>query len=170
MPDWRDQLVERHPDLFEIVFDGRVHRPGLPAVGDGWRDLVERAVARIAAAAGASASTIKISQIKEKFGTLRLYWSGEVPDAVRDAIGEAIDLAEARSAVTCEACGAPGVPWVGDGWHHTACERHGRGRKVPIRPGNEGLRQVWRADGPPRWVRYDRDADAFVEVEAPPAS
>jgi hypothetical protein len=49
-----------------------------------------------------------VSQIKEKFGTLRFYWHGNVSDEALKKINHAIDLAKACSECTCEVCGAEG--------------------------------------------------------------
>ena len=42
-------------------------------------------------------------QVKEKFGTLRFYYTGG-----DDRIDGMVRMAESMSAVTCETCGAPG--------------------------------------------------------------
>jgi hypothetical protein len=55
-------------------------------------------------------------QIKEKYGTLRLYHHGG--DSYCEGV---IDMAEAMSAVTCEQCGNPGKS-TGGGWISTLCE------------------------------------------------
>ena len=54
-------------------------------------------------------------QIKEKFGTLRVYVIGG-----DDRVHELIEFAELMSAVTCEACGAPGAV-RGGSWIKTRC-------------------------------------------------
>lgn len=56
------------------------------------------------------------SQVKEKYGTLRFYMSGET-----DAMSEAINEAEDESAKTCENCGGPGKVYDG-GWVVTRCD------------------------------------------------
>ena len=172
MRDWREALMARHPDLFAIEDIGGAWRPGYPDVGDGWRDLVELALTRIAGAAATQPpGALRVVQIKEKFGTLRLYLDFPVPSAVAARVTEAVELAEARSACTCETCGAVGRLWSFDGYLHTACDRHGRGRPVPVRPGREYLRIEWRIGEDGAWKqrvrRYDRDRDAFVEVPPP---
>ena len=48
--DWRQQLVEAHPDLFHPPADDPRAAEGSPECGEGWRDLLERAFARIRAA------------------------------------------------------------------------------------------------------------------------
>lgn len=56
------------------------------------------------------------TQIKEKFGTLRVYYSGG--DEFCEGI---IAMAESMSAVTCEDCGVPGKVRDG-GWIRTLCD------------------------------------------------
>ena len=59
-----------------------------------------------------------VSQVKEKFGTLRFYIDGGTKEQYNY-----ITFAEMMSAVTCEECGAPGKR-KGDGWIYTACDKH----------------------------------------------
>jgi hypothetical protein len=60
------------------------------------------------------------SQIKEKYGTLRFYWFGDLPK-LSDQI---IDAAELVSGHVCEACGAPGLLRSDGGWWSTRCRDH----------------------------------------------
>jgi hypothetical protein len=57
-------------------------------------------------------------QVKEKYGTLRFYYSGG--DSVIEGM---VAMAEAMSAVTCDVCGNPGKE-TGGGWISTRCEEH----------------------------------------------
>jgi len=59
---------------------------------------------------------VTLDQVKEKFGTLRFYYSGG-----DDYISGMVTMAEAMSGVTCEGCGNPGER-RGGGWVHTYCE------------------------------------------------
>ena len=59
-----------------------------------------------------------VSQVKEKFGTLRFYINGGT-----DEHYNYIRFAESMSARTCEKCGAPGK-LRGSGWYYTACDEH----------------------------------------------
>lgn len=63
-------------------------------------------------------------QIKEKYGALRLYWHGDLPE-LGDAI---ISAAEHLSGHVCEACGAPGSQQNWSGWWSTHCPDHKRRR------------------------------------------
>jgi hypothetical protein len=168
---WQTDLVARYPALFNQEFNGRVTAPGFPSVGDGWRDLVETAIGRIATAVAAVPNgSLKIGQIKEKFATLRVYLDGRkgLPETTNAAIDEAIELAEARSACTCEQCGEQGRLYKISGWYKTACDAHGEGNPVPQRPGLENLHITRRLVDGKRVVRarrYIRATDSFEEVD-----
>jgi hypothetical protein len=58
---------------------------------------------------------VTLDQVKEKFGTLRFYYSGG-----DDVIDGMVRMAEAMSGVTCEGCGNVGER-RGGGWVHTYC-------------------------------------------------
>jgi hypothetical protein len=161
-------LLQEHPCLFY----GPIERPyaaqGHPNCEDGWRDLLGRCCARIEAAL-AEGGALRVLQIKEKFGALRFYWSGDMPDAAKARVEDAIALAVARSACTCEICGAEGHLYNLDGWLATACPEHAKGELNPIRPGFENIHLV-RTFGPGRFPivscrRYIRETDSFVDVD-----
>ena len=59
---------------------------------------------------------VTLDQVKEKFGTLRFYYTGG-----DDYISGMVSLAESLTAVTCENCGNVGER-RGGGWVHTYCE------------------------------------------------
>jgi len=59
---------------------------------------------------------VTLDQVKEKFGTLRFYYSGG-----DDYISGMVTMAEAMSGTTCESCGSPGEQTRG-GWIKTICE------------------------------------------------
>jgi hypothetical protein len=58
---------------------------------------------------------VTLDQVKEKFGTLRFYYSGG-----DDYISGMVSLAESMTGVTCEGCGNIGER-RGGGWIHTYC-------------------------------------------------
>ena len=62
---------------------------------------------------------VTLDQVKEKFGTLRFYYTGG-----DDVIDGMVRMAESMSSVTCEECGNPGTR-TGGGWIKTACKEHG---------------------------------------------
>ena len=72
-----------------------------------WKNKKEEVVAQVT-----------LNQVKEKFGTLRFYYSGG-----DDYIDGLVTMAESMSGVTCEECGLPGTQTQG-GWIKTACAAH----------------------------------------------
>jgi hypothetical protein len=67
---------------------------------------------------------VTVDQVKEKFGTLRFYYSGG-----DDYVSGLVSMAESMSAVTCEECGNPGKQ-VGGGWITTLCKEHAEARGI----------------------------------------
>ena len=63
---------------------------------------------------------VTVTQVKEKFGTLRFYYSGG-----DEYIEGLVSMAESMSAVTCEECGNPGRVRRG-GWLRCQCDEHAR--------------------------------------------
>ena len=63
-------------------------------------------------------SQVTVDQVKEKFGTLRFYYTGG-----DDYIDGLVSMAESMSGITCEQCGNPGST-LGRGWLTTLCEKH----------------------------------------------
>jgi hypothetical protein len=167
---WQDLLVARHPGLF-LSGNHRTSITGYPLVGDGWRELVERAVNRIAdALAAAPSGSVTIVEAKEKFATLRMYWRGtRLTKAAEQTIADAIALAEARSACTCEVCGRDGVLHQVGGQLLTACAEHAKGAPVPVQTGWENIHLVRGSRGGKAAIlvcrRYDRASDSFVDVD-----
>lgn len=63
-----------------------------------------------------------VTQVKEKFGTLRYYVNYETNSSdVQSRMNLRIGEAEALSAVTCEWCGGTGSGRSG-GWYRTLCD------------------------------------------------
>lgn len=79
--------------------------------GDGWYDLIYELSKKLEAK-----GNVEATQVKEKYGTLRFYYSGG--DEETDSL---IKEAEEKSAVTCESCGKPGS-LTGKGWVTTLCQ------------------------------------------------
>jgi len=169
--NWRVELIEAYPDLFQPPADFPGAAAGSPECDAGWHDLLDRMCVRIRTAVQADGGAFKFSQIKEKFATLRVYWDGTLSPKAGAHVEEAIELAEARSGCTCEVCGEEGR-LRGGGWMTTRCEAHAEGRPaVEPRAGFENMHIVRHYVGGKRHVtcrRYDRDTDSFVDVD--PAS
>src|SRR3546814_20977538 len=73
---------------------------------------------------------LRVTQVKEKYGTLRVYVSG-LPALHSDAVEAAILAAEIRSGEVCEVCGAEGLLRESSGgWWHAACDDRSEERRV----------------------------------------
>lgn len=87
--------------------------------GTGWLPLLQRLCAQLAELEQQSGLPVLLSQIKEKYGVLRIYYD-QAPAGV-DAL---IEAAEAESQRICELCGKPGSPCSGRGYVKTFCLEH----------------------------------------------
>ncbi|ABE62181.1 conserved hypothetical protein [Nitrobacter hamburgensis X14] len=162
--NWRAALIEAYPGLFHPSAGS----PALPECGEGWQDLLQRACARIRTAVAVDGGWFRATQIKEKYGTLRFYWDGNLSAEADTRVEDAIDLAEARSACTCETCGEEGRLYRKGGWLMTRCALHAEGHPVESEPRFENVQVMERIVGKGRRVlarRYNRVTDSFVDVD-----
>lgn len=94
------------------------------AIGDGWEPLLRKVMAEIESERlrlpPAEADRVKLFQVKEKWGGLRVYLS-----EANDTMSEALDRIERESFGVCERCGATGddVFPQGGGWVKTLCPK-----------------------------------------------
>lgn len=92
--------------------------------GDGWFNILDQLMGNIQHHIDWKnkkeevVAQVTLDQVKEKFGTLRFYYSGG-----DDYIDGLVTMAESMSGVTCEECGLPGTQTQG-GWIKTACAAH----------------------------------------------
>lgn len=99
---------------------GMVYEPGYDralaheSVGEGWKSLIDMIFDHV----DGMKNPIRIVQVKEKFGTLRVY-----TDFINDELDKIIAVACNKSCVMCEQCGAPGE-LRGKHWLYTACDEH----------------------------------------------
>jgi len=93
--------------------------------GDGWFPILNQLMGNIQHHIDWKNRTeevvpqVVLEQVKEKFGTLRFYYSGG-----DDYISGLVSMAESMSGIMCETCGNPGTRTSG-GWIKTACKEHG---------------------------------------------
>lgn len=93
-------------------------------VGDGWYDILYTAMHLVQShidiknRADVTVEQVVFEQVKEKFGTLRIYSRGG--DAFTDGV---LSMAEAMSGCTCETCGDVGYA-TSSGWIKTLCKKH----------------------------------------------
>ncbi|QOG19144.1 hypothetical protein [Bradyrhizobium sp. SEMIA] len=163
--DMRIDLLGAHPRLFDPPEGDPERASGYPWCEQGWRDLLARMCGRIEAALR-EGETIHFSQVKEKFAGLRVYWRGDVSPETAAQINEAVALAQARAACTCEECGGVGQLYVHAGRYQTLCEAHAKGTVIPAEPGRLDVHIV-RAANPSGHAsrRYDRENDVFADVD-----
>jgi hypothetical protein len=103
-----EYLLKAYPTLYEEIYGF--------ACGDGWFKLIEELSAELYNESQRSGCSCAICDVKEKYGTLRVY-----TDSSNDKIDKLIDKAEADSAKICEICGAPGRI-RGSVWFSTYCD------------------------------------------------
>ncbi len=98
----------------------------------GWLSLIERLMIELYAA-GFDTQHYRVTQLKEKFGTLRFYIDSSDPDKDRERLINAlIDVACDRSISLCERCGRDGSLWINIGYWTTVCSEHvPKGAKTP---------------------------------------
>ncbi|WP_074118766.1 hypothetical protein [Bradyrhizobium sp. AS23.2] len=164
--NWRVELIRAYPNLFHPPAGHPESARGYPWCEEGWHDLLQRLCVRLEAALR-EGETIQILQIKEKFALLRVYWSGDVSPETAARLREAIALAEARSACTCERCGAEGRLYRDGGVYMTRCAEHAQGAPVPGEPGQENIPLIRLPASNGYRIgarRYDREADSFIDT------
>lgn len=123
IPMTRDELYTAYPKLFR--------QKNLPSTescmywgiqcGDGWLSLIEKLSEVLAPIDG-----VEYSQIKEKFGLLRisLDFDDTVSSVVRDQCLHAVGMYEMLSCNVCEKCGADGIRRTDLSWISTLCDTH----------------------------------------------
>lgn len=104
-----DEIEERYRHLLSSRFRGW-------EVGPGWLSLMEEVLHEI----DQVAPDTEVTQIKEKFGTLRVYVANKKDDVVKAILRRA----EARSAMICEVCGQEGGLIRYDAWVRVRCPVH----------------------------------------------
>jgi hypothetical protein len=116
-----EKLIAQYPSLFRDK-----DKPETESLmcfgcecGDGWYGIIDAVCAVITGHAKQNSKTadFRWTQIKEKFGALRLYHFGGADDYI---VG-ALQMAESLSSRTCETCGKPGTR-RGGGWVVTLCD------------------------------------------------
>jgi hypothetical protein len=170
--NWRLAIMTGHARLF-VVTPGHPehHSFDYPLCEEGWREILELLCGRIEAML-LDGETFQFIRIRQKMGILRVDWDAEASEDTEARIGHAVDLAVARSACTCEICGAEGGLYDNRGWLGARCSEHAAGVPVPPRYGRgfETVRRLrrWRGEADMYFAHYDREADKLTEVPPPP--
>lgn len=122
-PELEKKLAEKYPSLFRDR--ERPPTESLMCFGceceDGWFNIID-ALCRVLSSHVENGhwkheEPLRFVQIKEKFGTLRMYTAGS-----DDYVYGAVDMAETISGRTCEACGKPARVRNSGMWLKTLCE------------------------------------------------
>jgi hypothetical protein len=147
-PELEKQLIEKYPKIFQITEGRRIEPFVMFGIecGDGWYNLLNTLCFQIQSYIDWHEKLnqniiernkeedpegqinqqmlqpyipqVIVTQVKEKFGTLRFYYDGG-----DECIDGMVRMAEAMSAVTCEVCGDVGK-LRGRGWYYTSCNEH----------------------------------------------
>ena len=107
-------------DMTSTNYKGYTREMGLTSVGKGWAPLINRVFDKLETIKG----SIKIVQVKEKWGGLRIY-----TDYSNKELDKVIYDAEHESLEVCEVCGQSGK-LRGKSWYYTSCDEH-------IKPGDK---------------------------------
>jgi hypothetical protein len=95
---------------------------------EGWNTLIHTALSVIDShlqwkhKEDPNAGHIFLDQVKEKYGTLRIYYTDN--SICPDYVSGVIDLAERMSVHICEECGKPGKTRGDLSWIKALCEDH----------------------------------------------
>jgi hypothetical protein len=85
----------------------------------GWMQLIRNMLQEIENSC--TDQTPELTDIKEKYGTLRVYG-----DNISDKVQAVIDRYSKLSAETCMTCGAFGKMRDKSGWYYVSCDQHER--------------------------------------------
>ena len=110
-PNKLEALNKKYPDILEEIADIECD--------DGWFCLVDGYLRLAAAYSKRTKKGIKVKQIKEKFGRLRVYTT--LNDDYIFGIG---DITELLSEFMCESCGEKGTLRTNRRWVKTLCDSH----------------------------------------------
>lgn len=112
--DWEN----KYPKLFgPPPFQGFDTNSTYVEVPKGWYPLLDAMFEEIEAEiAQDDANWIALDQVKEKYGTLRVYFTGG-----NDKIDKIVERYEERSAITCERCAGEDASQNLEGWVRTLC-------------------------------------------------
>lgn len=117
--DCRDKKALEFEGKFPVLLSENCREFGFD---EGWNDLVLNTLQKLNDLMVESGCRIRVDQVKEKFGALRVYH--ECDDQVRDQVWEIIALAEKESEKICEICGKPGELKTDQHWWITVCKEH----------------------------------------------
>ena len=129
-----EQLYIKYPELFiqkTLPITQSAMGFGIET-GDGWFNLIDQCCNKLSLISKCTGISISFSQVKEKYGTLRLYmrvifptvsvYSDEQLATFMDIIDMIEEYAEIQSGHICEECGEMGQIDYTAGWLSCSCE------------------------------------------------
>lgn len=137
------KLVEKYPTIL-MDYGGDMMKTCMHfgmECGDGWYDLLDELLEKLDYISKHSGTQVVANQIKEKFGTLRFYYSTiiktdlNVEPIVDKIIYDLVERAEVKSSRICEITGTDGTLCSRHGWLKTLCrEEAGKDGYSPTDP------------------------------------
>ncbi len=137
------KLVEKYPNVLRD-YGGDMEKTCMHwgmECGNGWYDLLDGLLQKLDYLSNHSGVQVVADQIKEKFGTLRFYYSVisksdlNVDPVVDKIISDVVTAAERQSAYVCENTGKRGFSCSRMGWLRTLCkEEADKDGYIPINP------------------------------------
>lgn len=127
--DINEHLFNKYPEQFSAYLRGRVIE-----TPPGWDQLVVSYVDLVVSLF----PKIRFTQIKEKFGTLRVYFSGDFSENVWKLINNITSTYETITEYTCADCGsAEGVELDSTRWRTYRCPTHSHRSTVENKDGGQ---------------------------------
>jgi hypothetical protein len=122
-PRLEGQLIKEFPILFKQVDLPKTQTCMCWGIdtGDGWHDILRDTCRKIQDICDANQCTVEFTQVKEKFGILRIYFDINGSGVTFDQIDKIVVSAEEQSSHTCEECGKKGRMNKG-GWPAVRCD------------------------------------------------
>jgi hypothetical protein len=137
------KLVEKYPNIL-CDYNGDKMKTCMHwgvECGDGWYDLLDELLAKLDYLSSVSGVQVVADQIKEKFGTLRFYYSTiaktdlDLDVIVCKIIDDIVNRAEKRSIYICEKTGKDGVLCSRMGWLKTLSKKEAdKDSYIPTNP------------------------------------
>ncbi len=118
------KLTRRNISKYSFINPDPTLKSNLMAFGyecdNGWIPLIEEFFDKIESILDGNKDLyFQVLQVKEKFGTLRIYVYGG-----NEEINDLIELCTDKSAETCEICGNFGTLRDRNRWYKTLCDAH----------------------------------------------
>jgi len=143
------KLVQKYPTILKD-YGGDMKKTCMHfgmECGDGWYDLLDDLLSKLDYLSKNSGVQVITDQIKEKFGTLRFYYSTVVKTdlnldiIVSKIVYDVVSVAEKQSAYICENTGEDGVICSRLGWLKTLCKDEAD--KEGFSPTNSKVAKYW---------------------------